>query len=332
VAAGLLLCMLPYFHGSALIGAFLVLGTLAVFSSGRLAFIVALLPAGLSALVQARFFSGGAAEVASPAIHLGFVSTDLSLGGILLYSCTAFGIAFFLLPLLPLLYPRRHAVLWLAFLTPFLFAFTVSLTPDVVVNHKFILLTFALENILLAGVLCQLARPPKESGRFQKVVFRTAAVLLAIFLTTTGIIDTWTYFVANRITVHMDLESPVVAWIEEHTSPDDVFLTPPYNYNAFFLAGRRSFLGWPYYSWSAGYDTRNRSTLVQRLYQGTDGAAFFRSVCEQNGIAYVILDDVTRFESGYVPDEDFLDRNFQLVASFPDLGNLKIYAVGLRSE
>ena len=327
VAAGLLLCMLPYFHGSALIGAFLVLGTLAVFSSGRLAYVVAIVPAGLSALVQARVFSGGAAEVASPRILLGFVSADLSLGGILLYAATAFGAAFLLLPMIPLLYPKRHAVLWLAFLTPALFAFTVSLTPDVVVNHKFILLTFALENVFIAGLLARLARPPQEAGRIRKAAFRTIAVLLAIFLTTTGIIDTWTYFVANRITVHMDLESPVVAWIEANTSPDDIFLTPPYNYNAFFLAGRRAFLGWPYYSWSAGYDTRTRSDLVQRLYHGTDGADFFRSVCAENGIAYVILDDVTRFESGYVPDEDFLDRNFQLVASFPDLGNLKIYSV-----
>ena len=327
VAAGLMLCMLPYFHGSALIGAFLVLGTLAVFSSGRLSFVVALVPAGLSALVQARFFSGGATEVASPRILLGFVSTDLSFGGILLYAATAFGVAFLLLPAIPLLYPKRHAVLWLAFLTPFLFAFTVSLTPDVVVNHKFIVLTFALENILLAGLLCRLARPPKEAGRIRRTAFRTLAVLLAVFLTAPGCIDTWTYFVANRITVHMDLDSPVAAWIESHTSPDAIFLTPPYNYNAFFLAGRRAFLGWPYYSWSAGHDTRTRSDLVQRLYHGTDGADFFRSVCAENGITYVILDDVARFESKYTPDEDFLDRNFQLVANFPDRGNMKIYAL-----
>jgi len=328
VAVGILLAALPYFHGSVLVAAFLVLGFLALVSAGRLAFVVALVPAALSTLVQTAVFSGGAENAASPRILLGFVADDKSLLGILAYCAFAFGVAFLLLPFLPFLYPRRYALLWLAFLLPGLFAFTVSLTPDVVVNHKFILMTFGLENILIAGFLARLAKPGPVEGRFSKGLFRGLAVVLAVFLTATGFVDTMTFFTANRVTAKMDLNSGFAAWIEENASPDAVFLTPRYHYKAFFLAGRRSFLGWPYYAWSAGYDTYERMDRVTWLYSGAGGdKAAFRAFCAENGIVYAVVDDDARSYEGYRLDEVFFEANLERAAAFPDEGNLVVYRV-----
>ena len=328
VAAALILCMLPFFHGSVLVAAFLILSALAVFSSGRLAFAVALVPAFLSALLQARLFSGGASAVASPTLYLGFISVDKSLPGILTYALYAFGFAFVLLVVLPLLIPRRQAVLWFAFLTPFLFAFTVSLTPDILVNHKFILLSFALENIFIAGLLLRLASPPPNARRFLKVSSLALAGVLTVGLTATGLVGVWTYFVANRFAVGIDLSSPSTTWIEKNTSPEDVFLTPPYSYDAFFLSGRKSFMGWPYYAWSAGYDTVGRFEEIKWLYAGAGGdPVAFRAFCASHGIRYAIIDDSLRNDSSYVVNEAFFDRNFPLAATFPSSGNLKIYRI-----
>ena len=327
--AGLLLVLLPYFHGSMLIGAFLVLGTVGLFSAGRLAFAAVLAAGAGSAVLQAAFFSGGAASVAHPRILLGFVAEDRTLAGVLAYCVLAFGVAFVLLPFLPLLGTRRQAVLWLAFLVPFVFAFTVSLTPDVAVNHKYILLAFALENVFLAGLLAALARPPSDAGRLRRILRKSLAVALAVFLTATGCIDLWTYFVANRIRVSIPLDSPVAAWIETHTDPDDVFLTPRYHYNAFFLAGRKAFLGWPYYAWSAGHGTGARNDRVLWLYAGAGNSAdAFRAFCRENGIAYAIVDDGWRRDLGEGLDEAFLAANFRVAATFPDDGNLTVYAIG----
>ena len=329
VAAAILLSALPYFHGSVLVAAFLVLGFLALFSAGRLAFVVALVPAALSTLLQTAVFSGGAANAATPKILLGFVADDKSLAGIFVYCAFAFGVAFLLLPFLPFLYPRRHALLWLAFLLPGLFAFTVSLTPDVVVNHKFILMTFGLENLFIAGFLARLARPGPAAGKVRKRIYRFIAVVLAVFLTTTGFIDTTTFFTANRVTASIDLHSGFAAWIEAETSPDAVFLTPRYYYDDFFLAGRRSFLGWPYYAWSAGYDTYTRMDQVTWLYGGAGGdLAAFRAFCAKNRIVYAVVDDTVRDDPDtYGLDEAFFEDDLVRVASFPGEGNLVVYRI-----
>jgi hypothetical protein len=155
---------------------------------------------------------------------------------------------------------------------------------------------------------------------------RLLAVLLGIALMTTGIVDTIVYINRNSHAVGMDLSSPLAAWVETHTSPDAVFLSPPYHYNAFFLSGRMVFCGHSYYAWSAGHDTTERIRQMKVLYQGDGGdLEAFDVLVRDLGISYAIVDDGLRTSEEFPVDEAFFRANFPVAAAFPELGGLTVY-------
>jgi hypothetical protein len=315
----------------------------------------------LSAVLQARLFSGGAGNVASPSFFWGFLSADTSLLGVLGYMFQVLGISFLLLFILPFLQKRfPNRILILACLAPMILALCVSLTPDITVNHKYVIIATALLNIFVADAFCLLCafmrdskrsfgkelqelfnkkRQDKKTSR-QKIsrilqlpakgitfVFSILVVLFISFsLFATGVPELTAYVNKNIATVKVDLGSPITAWIEENTDPGDIFLTAPYHMNAFFFSGRKVFFGWPYYSWSAGYDTASREEIVYRMFIGYDGDLdLFMKKVKSYGIRYVIIDDTLLTQSEYVVDEAFFNSNFKIAASFPSILNTRIY-------
>ncbi|HBB76229.1 MAG: hypothetical protein UU52_C0005G0063, partial [Candidatus Levybacteria bacterium GW2011_GWB1_41_21] len=65
-----------------------------------------------------------------------------------------------------------------------------------------------------------------------------------------------------------------------------VFLNTTYFYNPASLAGRKIFFGWPYFAWSAGYDTHKRGQMRDRIIQAPTKNLACRLLSE-NGIDYV---------------------------------------------
>jgi hypothetical protein len=105
-----------------------------------------------------------------------------------------------------------------------------------------------------------------------------------------------------------------------------VFVCAPYHYNSFFLSGRSAWLGHSYYAWSAGHDTASRLTLEQWLLAGGwDDIEAVQELVDSAGLDYLIIDDTLRQHPEFTVDEDFFDRYYPVVASFPQLDNLKIY-------
>ena len=137
--------------------------------------------------------------------------------------------------------------------------------------------------------------------------------VLVFFLTLSGAID----FLAGRQherqgTVRDIGANPEAKWIAENTPRDAVILTSQPLYQRSCIAGRKIFLGYAYFTDSAGYDTRGRRKIVDAIYRGDNRDSMCR-LLHLNNISYVEVDEfkpnprrpavnVEYFRANFVPE------------------------------
>ena len=323
LAAGLALGLTAFWNGAAVIGGLLILLGFAVFSDGKLDYLATAVTAVLFSVLQSKVFIRGSAVEAG--FYWGFISEDKSPAGVLWFLIQMSGIFFAgAVLLLPLLKKRLHRVLAVSCLFPVVFAFCFSLTPDITVNHKYIMISYAFLAVLWAGVLTGLWKRKDGSRRSAAVIRRAAAVLLAVCLTATGIYDFVVILRNNgpghRVTVNM--ESTLTDWLAEHLDSGDLLLTPEYSMSETTMSGVMMYLGWPYYAWSAGYDTYGRAQKAVEIYTSEDPAAVDRLVKEEK-ITYILFEEGMEFE-GAVCREDTIRELYTMVYQSDD-GRIRIY-------
>ena len=323
LAAGLALGLTAFWNGAAVIGGLLILLGFAVFSDGKLDYLATAVTAVLFSVLQSKVFIRGSAVEAG--FYWGFISEDKSPAGVLWFLIQMSGIFFAgAVLLLPLLKKRLHRVLTVSCLFPVVFAFCFSLTPDITVNHKYIMISYAFLAVLWAGVLTGLWKRKDGSRRSAAVIRRAAAVLLAVCLTATGIYDFVVILRNNgpghRVTVNM--ESTLTDWLAEHLDSGDLLLTPEYSMSETTMSGVMMYLGWPYYAWSAGYDTYGRAQKAVEIYTSEDPAAVDRLVKEEK-ITYILFEEGMEFE-GAVCREDTIRELYTMVYQSDD-GRIRIY-------
>lgn len=349
----LIIVPLPYFHGSEMISALLILALMAVFSKYRLIY-AALAAAGVaSSVMQTRLFSGAVEKVFKLRVHLGFYSASSSPLAVISYLVAITGLTLVLALVYVIWIARKEKqdrgfmlVLWGACLMPLIFAFVIQPTSELLTNHKFIQTTVILMDAFVACFLLKLrAWAPKASvgaaaamsavdegaepkssvgaGK-EKSLGRVLAGVLFVPLTLSAVFE-WTAY-ANINSGHKDIEyhSEMVDWICENTEPDDVFLTPDWDFAAFFLSGRGVYYGYTYYAWSAGHDVFNRVKSYCELVSGCNGdASAFAALCKKEGIDYVIaspdyLESQLPEPYTFEYDPAFFAENLTQVAAFPD--------------
>lgn len=323
LAAGLALGLTAFWNGAAVIGGLLILLGFAVFSDGKLDYLATAVTAVLFSVLQSKVFIRGSAVEAG--FYWGFISEDKSPAGVLWFLIQMSGIFFAgAVLLLPLLKKRLHRVLTVSCLFPVVFAFCFSLTPDITVNHKYIMISYAFLAVLWAGLLAGLWKGKDGSRRSAAVIRRAAAVLLAVCLTATGIYDFVVILRNNgpghRVTVNM--ESTLTDWLAEHLDSGDLLLTPEYSMSETTMSGVMMYLGWPYYAWSAGYDTYGRAQKAVEIYTSEDPAAVDRLVKEEK-ITYILFEEGMEFE-GAVCREDTIRELYTMVYQSDD-GRIRIY-------
>lgn len=260
--AGMMLGLTSFWNGAAVIGGLLILFGFAAFSDGKLDYLVTAIAAVVFAELQAKVFIWG--DAVSTSFYWGFLAEDKSLHGVLWFLLQMSGV-FFLgaLVLLYFLKDRRQRVLLTSFLFPLIFAFCISLTPDIAVNQKYIMISYAFVAMFWGWAFVKL---------FQKGIWRKlAAVVLAICLTITGIYD---FVIIVRDNgpgrrVSVNLNSALTDWLAENLTSEDLILTPEYSINEVTMAGVMMYMGWPYYAWSAGYDTYRRADIAKTIYNST---------------------------------------------------------------
>jgi uncharacterized membrane protein len=149
-------------------------------------------------------------------------------------------------------------------------------------------------------------------------------VVLSICLTATGIYD-FVIIIRNNAPGHrtaVDLESDVLLWLEENLTSDDLILTPEYSMSDVTLSGVMMYCGWPYYAWSAGYDTYYRADQAKIIYS-TDSQEELEEVVQQENITYILFEEDMTFEDMEC-QEELIARTYPLVYQSED-GRRRIY-------
>lgn len=311
---GLILGWCAFWNGAAVIGGLLILMGFAVFSDGKIDYAVTALATVVFSVLQSRIFIQG--QAMSISFYWGFLAEKKTLPGVLWYVFQISGIFFLGLPAVVFLFKRRERAVMLGFLFPAVFAFGISLTPDINVNHKYIMISYAFFTIFWAAAIIKLWKKAKG--------IKPLAVLLAICLTATGIYDFVVILKDNdaghRVGVNMN--SALTKWLGEHLDSGDLILTPEYSMNEVTMSGVMMYCGWPYYAWSAGYDTNYRADRAVEIYTSSD-AEEVKRIVDQEKITYILFEENMEFEQE-ICREDIIAQAYPRVYTSED-GRFRIY-------
>ena len=313
--AGMLLGLTSFWNGAAVIGGLLILMGFAVFSDGKLDYLILAVTSVIFSVLQTKIFIWG--NAVSPSFYWGFLSENKSITGVLWYLIQMSGVFFVGAVLIAFfLRERRQRTALVSFFFPLIFAFCMSLTPDIAVNHKYIMIAYAFLAIFWSFAVLKLFQ--------RKIGGKIVAVLLAIALSITGIYDFVVILKDNdsghRVTVNM--RSEVTEWLAQHLDHNDLILTPEYSINDVTMSGVMMYMGWPYYAWSAGYDTYDRAAKAKEIYSSTDAEAI-KNLVKQEKITYVLYEEGMQYEQEACR-EDTIASAFTLVYESED-GRIRIY-------
>ena len=338
IVCGILVGAIGFWNGAVFISVLLLLFTMALCSKHRLEFLIIAIISVLLFLIQLWSFAGTDATTGDHIIQLGFLTDFATMPGELaayISSINTFGallssipfipaivwhiIVTYLMPLLgimPILMviglvisKKGTRLLSLVFLTPLAFALTFSLTPDIAVNHKYVMVTIAFLNIFVATFIYYLFTITNQI-KFKHIVInvlgKTIAVVLAIVLTLTGVIDYFTIINKNKNAVTTSEEDAVYLWVKENSDPRAIFLTDTSVLGPFLFAGRNISSGHGYYAMSAGYDVWSRDEFITQTYLSATPDELRRNAAEL-GLDYIVVSAAVRemmHERGYSNFDD----------------------------
>ena len=297
---GLLIGLFPFIH----LAGFAMLGiTLATFFVVYPKLRLKLLTAGLIAIILAlpqylyMGFSGNNTKLFAP----GYLVTEKTLFGYLKYWTYNLGLTLFLAPLGFVLSKSYQRKIFLPFLILFIVGNLFQFSPEVAANHKFFNLFAIGANLFTANFLIKLSKV--------KILGKLAAFSLIIPLVFTGIIDFFP-IKNDRLITLVDIPNNKVAnFILKNTPKDSVFLNSSYLSNPASLAGRKIFMGWPYFSWSAGYNTDQRQGQMQQMFNPGKKEFLCRDL-EKYNIDYVETQKPIGLE-GVTVNYSFFEENFK---------------------
>jgi len=322
---GVLVGALGFFNGAAVIALLGMLFVSAVFSKRRLEFAIVAAIAVCLVLLQGAFFAPGA-SVAELSVRFGFIADEVSLAGVAKYIFMLTGPLVFMNAAYITAGQKKFLIPFFIFLAPAAIAFTLSLTPDIAVNHKYMQITIFMMNIAAAGFICFLFSREGKTKSFAK----TLAVLLALVLISTGVFDIAAIYNRNKKGSRAIVEDSNATkdWIAENTPKGAVFAAHIHWISPVLLAGRFHFMGWPYYPWSAGYDTYGRRSELYNIFNARN-VNELHALTESAGVDYIMIDDSLRSTDEFVLNEQLIDES--LVRVFRDeRSNVSIYLANER--
>jgi hypothetical protein len=229
------------------------------------------------------------------------------------------GLHTILIPLGMMIAPKRIKIL---FIIPILILFIgpniLKLSPDMINNHKFFNFFLISGSIFSGYAIVSIFR---LVTRIRWTILRTPLyalpIVLTLILTLSGIIDFFAVY--NREPGGLrDIEAnPTAKWIASHTPHDAVFLNSVWFYHPANIAGRYIFSGYPYFTWSYGYDKETRESIVKSIYNAPTKQAACRYL-RANRITHVELTD--RHDEYFVTNWDLWHKDFHTAYRNADSG------------
>ncbi|MFH1017808.1 MAG: hypothetical protein V1798_06445 [Pseudomonadota bacterium] len=324
--SGIMIGLLPFWHGSVFLSAIAVLSMLwALFPHRKHTFWLLVTACVVAAPQLWVLKTIGSGFKGYPAFHWGYIVWRPALWNVASYLGFQIGWKWILLIVAALALGWRHRAVLLATSAPLALALCVQFAPQLAVNHKFFNIWLVFANLFAAWALIAVWRQA-WSGK-------VLAVMLGLGMTFTGAAD----FLVLKNDFVRDFSpsnDPVARWITQNTRTDDVFLTNPTPLHPVLLAGRRMFLGYLGNVVPAGLPGFERLKIVEAVYKGSD-AGKVRRLLSENGISYFFVDSWTRSDQPTMrPDEAFFDRNFDVAFrdESPRYGSLKIYRVARKTR
>ena len=120
----------------------------------------------------------------------------------------------------------------------------------------------------------------------------------------------------------VNMNSDLTKWLAENLEKNDLLLTPEYSMNEVTMSGAMLYCGWPYYAWSAGYDTNYRAAQAVTIYTTTDSEEL-KNVVKQEKITYILFEEGSEFEQQQCV-EDMIAATYEKVYETED-GRIRIY-------
>lgn len=316
IVTGILLGLAAFWNGAAVIGGLLILAGFALFSDGKIDYAIMALVTVILSSLQSGFFMEGSSIGFS--FYWGLLAEDRSFFGVLWFLIQLSGVYFLGLAVVCFFVRRLQRASMLAFFLPFFFAFTISLTPDIAVNHKYVMMSYAFLGMFWAYVLIEIWKK-RRGGKL-------AAVAVAVCLLITGIYDFVIILKDNGPShqISVNLNSDVTRWLGENIGSQELVLTPEYSMHEVTMSGIMMYCGWPYYAWSAGYDTFGRSAIAAEIYTSEDKERVDQLVKEE-GITYILYEEGMSFDEQWC-QENTIRELYPLVYESED-SFIRIYEV-----
>jgi len=288
ILLGIILGFFFYFHLAVFLMTAIVLILLGLFFRGlRISGLIILMTAGIIAIPQYLYLQSGTATF-KPFFSPGYLASfNLTFFSFIKYWFYNLGLHSILIPIGFFLSNKNTKKIFMVFFTFFVIGNLIQFSPEIAANHKFF------NYFMLAGVMFSafaLVWLWKRS-----VVLKPILIVLFFFLILPGLIDFFPVYNDSKIILADYPVNPDVKWIKENTSKDSVFLNSQYLYDPASLAGRKIFLGWPYFAWSAGYDTLTRDNLRKSLLNSTS-LNLFCSEALKNKINYVEINTSEKYD------------------------------------
>ena len=324
IFSGVLLALLPMWNSAVFIAAAAILGLLFILCPLRLQMLTLAVPAGLLALPQMLFLSGGSNRAPMPRLlHWGYTIDQPTVANVAKYLGFTFGFKWLLIALALVLATGLQRRFFIAALSLIAVAFSFQFTIEVLANQKFLHIWVIIANLFVAFALWRLWRfslvGTTLPGKFVSVV-------LFLLVIPGGLIDFFPIHNTgwSEVTYRDD---PFIDWLKKNTTPRDIFLTDRFVNHPILMAGRRVLYGWPYYAWSAGYNASHHDKLYLELLEGKDPWKVYH-LLKENGITYVAYDNAVRHgEFIRRPNEQLYATYFPKVFEDSRINGLTIYRV-----
>ncbi len=274
---GIILGLSFYLHTAVFLMTIIIFGALFIQLSGfRKNIFILLVLSAIFSLPQYLYLNSS--QGFSPHIQLGYlISGNLDIKNVLEFWIFNLGISIFLIPLGFMLSNKFQKKLLLSFFMLFIIGNSIQFSPEIAANHKFFNFFIILGNMFSALIIIKLLKRKSIS------ILATLLFFLMIF---GGIIDLFPIINDRKYQLENNEINMESKWILENTPKDSVFLNTTFLYNPASLAGRKIFLGWPYFAWSQGYDTYIRGDIIKKIL-GSNNKAEACSLLLENKIDYV---------------------------------------------
>jgi hypothetical protein len=199
------------------------------------------------------------------------------------------GIHLFLLPVGFIVAPKNIRFLFIPLVILFILPNLYRFSTDMINNHKFFNFFTIIAGMYTANLLVKLFS--------LRIMFITLITIIMFILSIfSGILD--------FIVIHNDyylvlLDIPAnkdAAYFATYTPPDAVVLNSFWLYHPASLAGRKIYNGYSFFTWSAGYPTYQRESLVKQIFQSED----VNYICAVLGQEHISFVELNRNPEGFI--------------------------------